>query len=83
VFAPANDTLRAVICDGGDGELIVPAGLAGFREDLGDALTIALLEAAGRGLEVHAINFPNMLQAMYELKERHETRERKSLKEQA
>jgi 3-dehydroquinate synthase len=72
-----------LLYEGADGELIVLAGLEEFREHLGGELTITLLEAIGRGLEVHAVNFPKMLQAMYELKERHEKRERKILKAQA
>ena len=72
-----------LLYEGADGELIVLAGLEEFREHLGGELTITLLEAIGRGVEVHAVNFPKMLQAMYELKERHEKRERKILKAQA
>lgn len=72
-----------LLYEGAEGELVVLAGLEEFREHLGGELTITLLEAIGRGLEVHAVNFPKMLQAMYELKERHEKRGRKILKAQA
>ncbi|HAV62675.1 MAG TPA: 3-dehydroquinate synthase [Verrucomicrobiales bacterium] len=60
--------------------LIVLNGLEEFREHLGGELTITLLEAIGRGVEVHDVNLPKMLNAMYELKERHERRQQKILK---
>ena len=71
-----------LLYEGADGELVVLAGLEEFREHLGGELTITLLEAIGRGVEVHEINLPKMLQAMYELKERHEKREKKIIKAQ-
>ena len=55
-----------------DGTLVVLNGLEEFREHLGGELTITLLEAIGQGVEVHEINIPKMLKAMYELKARHE-----------
>ena len=72
-----------LLYEGAEGELVVLAGLEEFREHLGGELTITLLETIGRGVEVHDINLPRMLQTMYELKERHEKRERKILKAQA
>lgn len=72
-----------LLYEGADGELVVLAGLEEFREHLGGELTITLLEAIGRGVEVHAVNLPKMLQSMYELKERHEKRDRKIVKAQA
>ena len=72
-----------LLYEGAEGELVVLAGLEEFREHLGGELTITLLETIGRGVEVHDINLPRMLQTMYELRERHEKRERKILKAQA
>lgn len=57
-----------------DGTLVVLNGLEEFREHLGGELTITLLEEIGKGVEVHKINIPKMLKAMYELKARHEKR---------
>jgi 3-dehydroquinate synthase len=71
-----------LLYEGADGELVVLAGLEEFREHLGGELTITLLEEIGRGVEVHEINLPKMLQSMYELKERNEKRERKIIKAQ-
>lgn len=69
-----------LLYEAGDGELVVLAGLEEFREHLGGELTITLLEAIGRGVEVHEINLPKMLQSMYELKERWEKRDKKIIK---
>jgi 3-dehydroquinate synthase len=69
-----------LLYEGSDGELVVLAGLEEFREHLGGELTITLLDAIGRGVEVHEINLPKMLQSMYELKERWEKRDRKIIK---
>lgn len=71
-----------LLYEGADGELVVLAGLEEFREHLGGELTITLLEAIGRGVEVHEVNLPKMLQSMYELRERHEKREKKIIKAQ-
>jgi len=71
-----------LLYEGADGELVVLAGLEEFREHLGGELTITLLAAIGRGVEVHEINLPKMLQAMYELKERDEQRDKKIVKAQ-
>jgi 3-dehydroquinate synthase len=71
-----------LLYEGAEGELVVLAGLEEFREHLGGELTITLLENIGRGVEVHEINLPKMLQSMYELKERHEKRARKIIKAQ-
>lgn len=71
-----------LLYEAGDGELVVLAGLEEFREHLGGELTITLLEAIGRGVEVHEINLPKMLQSMYELKERWEKRDKKIIKAQ-
>lgn len=71
-----------LLYEGADGELVVLAGLEEFREHLGGELTITLLEAIGRGVEVHEVNLPKMLQSMYELRGRHEKREKKIIKAQ-
>ncbi len=60
-----------------DGGLIVLNGLEEFREHLGGELTITLLQAIGRGFEVHEMSLPHVLAAIHELKDRHEQRERK------
>ncbi len=57
-----------------DGTLNVLNGLEEFREHLGGELTITLLEEIGKGIEVHEINIPKMLKAMYQLKDRFEKR---------
>jgi 3-dehydroquinate synthase len=49
----------------------VLAGLQEFREHLGGELTITLLKSIGEGFEVHAMNFPKVLEAIYELQQRH------------
>jgi 3-dehydroquinate synthase len=59
--------------------LQVIAGLMEFREHLGGELTITLLRAIGRGFEVHEMNLPKVVGAIYELQERHQRRARKIL----
>jgi 3-dehydroquinate synthase len=53
----------------GDGARLL-AGLRDFREHLGGDLTITLLAAIGRGLEVHEIDEPEMLKAVHWLERR-------------
>ena len=60
-----------------EGRLVVLNGLEEFREHLGGELTITLLQAIGRGFEVHEMSLPHVLAAIEELRERHERRERK------
>jgi 3-dehydroquinate synthase len=62
-----------------DHNLHVIAGLTEFREHLGGELTITLLRAIGQGFEVHEMNLPRVIEAIYELQERHARRERKIL----
>lgn len=57
--------------------LLVLDGLEEFREHLGGELTITLLKEIGKGFEVHEMNLPKVVEAIYELKERHERGERK------
>jgi 3-dehydroquinate synthase len=59
--------------------LHVIAGLMEFREHLGGELTITLLKAIGQGFEVHEMNLPKVIEAIYELQERHAARARKVL----
>ncbi|MBM3878817.1 MAG: 3-dehydroquinate synthase [Verrucomicrobia bacterium] len=52
------------------GRLVVLAGLEEFREHLGGELTITLIEAIGRGREVHALDEPAVLEAIDTLERR-------------
>jgi 3-dehydroquinate synthase len=63
----ANELLNA----GQDGQLVILKGLEEFREHLGGELTITLLEAIGRGVEVHEMNLPKVRDAITELQHRH------------
>jgi 3-dehydroquinate synthase len=53
-----------------EGSLAVLAGLQEFREHLGGELTVTLLEAIGRGVEVHAIDESLVVEAIRWLAER-------------
>jgi len=44
------------------------AGLEEFREHLGGQLTITLLAEIGRGVEVHAMEEPKIIEAIQELR---------------
>jgi 3-dehydroquinate synthase len=46
------------------------AGLEEFREHLGGELTITLLQEIGFGTEVHQMNLPKVVEAIYELQQR-------------
>ncbi len=59
--------------------LLVLDGLEEFREHLGGELTITLLKQIGKGFEVHEMNLPKVVEALYELKQRHEQSGRKIL----
>ena len=59
--------------------LLVLDGLEEFREHLGGELTITLLKQIGKGFEVHEMNLPKVVEALYELKQRHEQGHRKIL----
>jgi 3-dehydroquinate synthase len=54
--------------------LLVLDGLEEFREHLGGELTITLLKQIGKGFEVHEMILPKVIEALYELKKRHENR---------
>jgi 3-dehydroquinate synthase len=57
-----------------DHSLLVVNGLEEFREHLGGQLAITLLRGIGQGFEVHEMNLPKVVEAIYELKERHARR---------
>jgi 3-dehydroquinate synthase len=52
--------------------LLILDGLEEFREHLGGELTITLLKQIGKGFEVHEMILPKIVDALYELKQRHE-----------
>jgi 3-dehydroquinate synthase len=68
------DELLHTVSGGG---LIVLNGLEEFREHLGGRLTITLLKAIGEGFEVHEMHLPKVIEAIYELQERHQNRAQK------
>jgi 3-dehydroquinate synthase len=51
--------------------LLVLEGLEEFREHLGGSLTITLLQSIGRGIEVHEMSAPKVVNGIKELQERH------------
>ncbi|MED6315175.1 MAG: 3-dehydroquinate synthase, partial [Verrucomicrobiota bacterium] len=57
------------------GTLQVIKGLDEFREHLGGDLTITLLRELGQGFEVHEMNIPIVVDAIYELRNRQANRE--------
>ncbi len=57
--------------------LMVLDGLEEFREHLGGELTVTLLKGIGRGFETNETVRPKVVEAIYELKQRHEERGRK------
>ncbi len=50
--------------------LLILNGLEEFREHLGGELTITLLLEIGRGAEIHVVNTPKVIEAIYELQRR-------------
>jgi len=66
-----------------DGNLQVLGGLNEFREHLGGELTITLLREIGRGVEVHKVNLPKVVEAIHELRERHAARAQKIIRASA
>jgi 3-dehydroquinate synthase len=66
----ANELLHA----DSDHSLLVLNGLEEFREHLGGELAITLLRGIGQGFEVHEMSLPRVVEAMYELQERHARR---------
>jgi 3-dehydroquinate synthase len=59
---------------------LVLDGLEEFREHLGGELTITLLKKIGKGFEAHEMILPKVVEAIYELKQRHEQGGRKILR---
>jgi len=66
-----------------ENQLLVLRGLEEFREHLGGELTITLLQGIGQGIEVHEMNKPRLIEAIYELQQRHAVRAKKVLYAQA
>jgi 3-dehydroquinate synthase len=60
------------------GALMVLEGLQEFREHLGGELTITLLQGIGRGIEVHDVKMPLVIEAIHQLHKRHTARSRKA-----
>ncbi len=75
----ANELLNVA----SDGNLQVLGGLNEFREHLGGDLTITLLREIGRGVEVHEMNLPRVVEAIHELRERHAVRAQKIIRASA
>lgn len=57
-----------------ENSLMVVNGLEEFREHLGGQLAITLLRGIGQGFEIHEMNLSRVIEAIYELKERHARR---------
>lgn len=66
-----------------ESNLMVLKGLEEFREHLGGQLTLTLLKGIGQGFEVHAMNLPRVIEAIYELQARHQQTARKIVYTQA
>ena len=61
---------KELLYEDGEGQLLVVEGLEEFREHLGGELTITLLEGIGKGVEVHEMSIPNVIEAIRELETR-------------
>jgi 3-dehydroquinate synthase len=55
------------------GRLLILQGLSEFREHLGGELTVTLLEAIGRGVEVHEMDEARIVEAIAWLESRQKT----------
>ncbi|HEX4122993.1 MAG TPA: 3-dehydroquinate synthase [Verrucomicrobiae bacterium] len=55
----------------GEHQPMVLRGLEEFREHLGGELTLTMLKGIGRGVEIHDVILPRMLDAISELRQRH------------
>jgi 3-dehydroquinate synthase len=62
----ANELLHA----DSEGSMLVLSGLEEFREHLGGDLTITLFKAIGKGIEVHEMRLPKVIEAIHELQNR-------------
>jgi 3-dehydroquinate synthase len=63
-----------------EGSLLVLSGLEEFREHLGGDLTITLLKAIGKGIEVHEIRLPKVIESIHELQSRSVARGQKMVR---
>jgi 3-dehydroquinate synthase len=72
----ANELLHA----DSEGSLLVLSGLEEFREHLGGELTITLLKAIGKGVEVHDVRLPKVIESIHELQSRFVARGQKVLR---
>jgi 3-dehydroquinate synthase len=75
----ANELLNV----GSDGNLQILGGLNEFREHLGGELTITLLREIGRGVEVHEMNLPKIVETVHELRERQAIQAQKTIRASA
>ena len=66
----ANELLHAA----SNNSLMVLEGLEEFREHLGGELAVTLLGSIGRGFEVHQMDLAKVVEAIYELRDRHARR---------
>jgi 3-dehydroquinate synthase len=66
-----------------ENSLLVLEGLEEFREHLGGELTITLINAIGRGFEVHEMNLPRVIRVIEELNGRHRHRTQKIVRASA
>jgi len=62
-----------------DQALLVLQGLEEFREHLGGALTITLIDELGHGIEVHEMNLPKVIESIGELRDRNQQSTKKIL----
>src|SRR5882762_2579876 len=60
-----------------EGSLLVLSGLEEFREHLGGELTITLLKGIGKGVEVHEMRLPKVIESIHELQSRSAARGQK------
>jgi 3-dehydroquinate synthase len=63
-----------------DGAMLVLCGLEEFREHLGGELTVTLLKAIGKGIEVHEVRLPKVIESIHELQSRSVARGQKVLR---
>ncbi len=60
-----------------ENNLMILKGVEEFREHLGGELAITLLKGVGQGFEVHELNMPKVIESIYELQQRFNSRARK------
>jgi 3-dehydroquinate synthase len=65
-----------------DKALLVLGGIEEFREHLGGEMTITLLAGIGKGVEVHELKLPKVLDAIHELEQRHKQSAQKVIRVQ-